>query len=63
MLRTCASCKHKREVVLRGHRITTTQSCRLGSIEYSKNGFCERYEPRFEKLSVNRVMKMEDYLL
>lgn len=63
MPRTCASCKHKKERVLRGHRITTSAFCELRRIDCPENENYACYAPRFEKLSVNQVVKMEDHLL
>lgn len=58
-LRTCASCKHKKERVLRGHRITVESFCEYGRRIGSKGGDCERYASRFEKMAVKLQMEVE----
>jgi hypothetical protein len=63
MLRTCLSCRHKTERVLRGHRITTSAFCNRRRIDCPKNENHACYEARFEKASVDRVRGIEDYLL
>lgn len=58
-LRTCASCKHKKERVLRGHRVTAKAFCRILPVFMCQVKSCEHYAPRFAKAAIKSQMEVE----
>lgn len=59
-LRTCAGCRWNRKRVAKGCRVTVEEYCFVGQNYSHKKGFCDEFEPRFEKKEfVNKIMEVE----